>query len=701
MPRVSPLQNSFIGGEWSPLLAGRVDTKRYDTALLTCKNYVPILQGALLRRPGTKYVANAKELGARLVSFEFSTTQAYILEFGDQYIRFFRNGGQILDPQQTGVPLEISTPYTLTGGTANDIFQLKFTQSADVLYITHPDYAPRMLLRTSHTSWVLAKIDFLDGPYLDVNTESTTLDPSGTTGSITLSASGPNGINGTSGFKSTDVGRLIRFKDSAGDWTWMEITAFTDNQTVDAEVKGPALATADSSSDWRLGVWSETTGFPAAVAFHENRLTFAGSTSYPQRVDMSVSNDYVNFAPTQADGTITDALAIAFYINANQVNAIRWLASDDKGLLLGTVGAEWLVRPATTGGALTPTNVDAKKSTAWGSANLEPVQIGQATIFVQRDERQVREINYHFEADGYRAISLTSLAEHITQIETSVERLGLVDIAVAKSPYPIIWAVRGDGTLVGCTYEREADVFNAGWHRHVLGGIGSSAQSIAAVQSVAVIPSSTGERDEVWMIVRRRVNGTTVRHIEYMTPFYDDETTAQEDQFFVDAGLTYDGSAATTISGLDHLEGETVSILADGAKVAAQTVSGGEIELDVAAEKVHVGLGYTSDGKMPRLEAGAADGTSLGKTRRIHRLGFLLWRTGDWQFGQDFDNLSRLVFRSTNDNLGEAIPLFTGIKSEVVQFDYDFNNTICWRQDGPVNGTLLAVMPQMKTEDRG
>lgn len=785
MPRVSPLQNSFIGGEFSPLLVGRVDTERYDTALLKCQNYVPILQGTLLRRPGTKYVADVKTAAnkTRLVSFEFSITQAYILEFGNTYIRFYRDNGQIIvgatgsveltggasgsvdditvdsvsimsgaesfdsdlattasnvadninahtsSPNYTaeassatititavdagtgpngfvvssstttitttdtnmsgGGPYEITSPY----GTS-DLFQLKFTQSADVLYITHPDYGPRKLSRTGHTSWTLTEIDFLDGPYLDTNTTSTTLTPSGTTGSITLTASSTTGINGGDGFQSTDVGRLVRFKDSGNEWTWLEITGHTSTTVVDADVKGDDLASTSASSDWRLGVWSDTTGFPSAVTFHENRLTFAGVPDFPQRVDMSESNAYEFFAPTQADGTVADSNAISFTMVANQVNVIRWLASNDKGLLVGTVGAEWIVRPATTGGALTPTNVDAKRSTAWGSDNIQSVQLGSATMFVQRDGRKIREVNYFFDADGYRAIDITALAEHITQG-------GIIEFEVMRTPYPIIWAVRSDGRLLGCTYEREDDVFNAGWHSHPVGGVSDAAGANAKVESIAVISSSTGVRDEVWMIVQRYVDGATVRQVEYLTEFFDDDSIAQEDQFFVDSGLTYDGSETTSITGLDHLEGETVSILADGAVVPDQAVSSGSITLETAATKVHAGLGYNSDGQMLRIEAGSADGTAIGKTRRIHRLAFLFWRTLGWTFGQSFTGLDSIIFRRTSDDLGTPTPLFTGIKSEGVQFDYAFDNTICWRQSEPVNGTLLAVAPQMKTEDRG
>lgn len=686
MPNVAYLQSTFLGGEFSPLLYGRVQTDRYKEALKTCLNYIPTIQGPLVRRPGTYFVAKTKTAAeaSRLVSFEFSTTQAYVLEFGDQYIRFYRNNGQITSG---GSPYEISTPFLEA-----DLFRLKFTQSADVLYITHPAYKPRKLSRTGHTAWTLEVIDFQDGPFLPVHSGDTTITPSGKSGSITLTASSTNGINGGDGFKSTDVGRLFRMKDSANSWTWMTITAFTSTTEVTATVEGPDLDTATGTKFWRMGVWSDTTGYPSCVTFHEDRLSFSGVPSYPQRVDLSRSSDYENFVPTDLDGTVRDDDGISFTLNSNQVNAVRWIVSSEKGLLVGTTQTEWLVRPSSQGEAITPSNVNAKPETRWGSADIAPVQAGQSVLFVQRAGRKVREEAYFFDSDGYRAPDLTVLAEHITAG-------GMAELTWQTEPQPIMWAVREDGTLLGLTYEREFDTLRAGWHRHVLGGVSDADGTQAKVESVAVIPKASGDGQELWLIVQRYVDGATVRHIEYLTPIFDD-SIEQEDAYFVDCGLTYDGAATGTLSGLGHLEGETVSVLADGAVVPDKTVSSGEFALENEASVVHAGLGYSSEGQTLRIEAGSANGTALGKTRRIHRLGFLLHRTLGFEFGFSFDELTPIIFRETSDNLGEATPLFSGIKSEEAGADYSLDGEICWRQSQPVPGTVQAIMPQMKVEDR-
>ena len=231
MPRATWIQQNFNAGEWSPTVYGRVGLDKYKNALATCLNYVPTVQGMLTRRPGTRYVANSKGNNAvRFQRFEFSTTQAYVLEFGNNYIRFYTNDGQLLSG---GVPYEVATTYT-TG----ELFELNFTQSADVLYITHPSHAPAKLQRLGATSWTLTSISFVDGPYLNTNSTATTLTPSGTTGAVTVTASAVTGINNGSGFRASDVGRMLRIK-CGGVWLWGTITAYTDTTHVTWTIADP------------------------------------------------------------------------------------------------------------------------------------------------------------------------------------------------------------------------------------------------------------------------------------------------------------------------------------------------------------------------------------------------------------------------------------------------------------------------------
>ena len=290
-----------------------------------------------------------------------------------------------------------------------------------------------------------------------------------------------------------------------------------------------------------------------------------------------------------------------------------------------------------------------------------------------------RELSYRYDLDGYVARNLTLLAEHIT-------KGGVVDWAYMSSPFPIIWAARADGTLLGMTYEKDQEVY--AWHRHPMAG---------AVESVAVIPGAY--QDELWMVVRRTINGVTKRFVEFLTEF--DWGSDQEDCFFVDCGLTYDGGPATTISGLDHLVGATVQILADGALVPDQVVAaGGSITLETAASVVQVGLQFISDLEPMDLEAGAMEGTAQGKKKRIHEVGIKLYQTGCGLVGPDADRLDEIITRNMNDPLGSPPPLFTGDYELAFPGGYSTAGRILIRQDKPLPMTVLCLMPRLDTMDR-
>ena len=747
MAKVSGIQNVFNAGELSPILDARSDLSKYANGLTICENFIPFVQGSVQRRPGLRFVARVKDStkATRLLEFEFSTTQAYILETGDQYLRFFRDNGSILnandtitgatqaDPvvitaansysagdevyissvvgmtelnnkrylvaNPTGANFEIQdldgvdidgtgfTAYTSGGTSASiheittpyleaDLFELKIAQSADVLYIAHSGYAPRKLERTGHTSWTLTEIDFLDGPYLPTNTTSTTLGLSGTSGSVTVTASAAL-------FVSTDVGRLIRWKDAASDWTWLKITAFTSSTVVTATIRGQNASATTATVDWRLGVWSETTGYPSAVTFFEDRLWWGGGVDYPQRVDGSNTGDYENYAPSDKDGLVTDSHSPAFTLNSNNVNVIRWMIDDEKGLLVGTVGGEWILRASANGEVITPSNITAKNSTRYGSADLSPLRAGNAILFIQRAKRKLRELAYVFESDGFRAPDLTLLSEHVTLG-------GVNEMAYQQEPQSIVWGVRNDGELLGFTYERDQDVL--GWHRHPVGG------TSVAVESVASIPAPTGDRDDTWVLVSRTIDGGTKRYVEYIEKLWDDGDDIT-DAFFVDSGLTYDSTPTTTISGLGHLEGETVSILADGSAHPDEAVSDGSITLDRSASTVQVGLGYNSNLQTVKPDLGSQDGTAQGKKKRVHRLTLRFWQSVGGKVGRDADNLDIIQFRSGSDPMDQAVPLYTGDKELAVNTTYGTDGQIYFRQDQPLPSNILAAILRLTTVD--
>ena len=575
---------------------------------------------------------------------------------------------------------EIATPY-LTA----ELFDLKFAQSADVMYITHPNHEVEKLSRSGHTSWTLTDVDFTDGPYLDDNITATTLTPgsSGVGTGVSLTASATTGINGGSGFLTTDVGRLIRFRDG-----YMKVTARTDTTNVTVEILED-LGSSSASSDFALGSFSDTTGHPSCVTFFEQRLVFAGTTDQPQTVFFSKSGDYENMNENRG-GTVADDDAIIYTIASNQVNAIRFMTAT-RTLIIGTAGGEFAVSGGGTDVAITPTNILIKKQSNHGAANVDAIPAGNATLFLQRAKRKLRELAYNFDVDGYVSPDLTILAEHVTEG-------GLTQLSYQQEPNQIIWGVRDDGELVGLTYQREQQV--VAWHRHKFGGTfgsGASATGYGVCESVATIPTDNSEY-QTYVIVKRTINSVTRRYVEYINDFDFDET--DDTTFnFLDSQLNYSGSSTDTITGLDHLEGQTVSILADGSTHPDKTVTSGSITLDRNVTKAKVGLGYTSLLQTMRLDAGSQDGTSQGKTKRIFDISIRLYESIGVEVGPDLSNMERIPFRSSADAMDEGLGVFTGDKEVEFRGNYETDGFIFVRQTQPLPLTILSLYPRLQTND--
>ena len=753
MGRVAAQITNFTGGELSPRLDGRNDLGKYSSGCKTLENMMIFPHGSAARRSGTQFVAETYNsvTKSRLIPFEFSTIQTYMLEFADGYIRFYRNGGSILesditisgatqaDPvvittssahglnnedevlitdvvgmtelnnkrflvaNKTSTTFELQdkdgndidgsgfTAYT-SGGTINrvyeiaspyaeaDLFDIKYAQSADTMYLTHPDYTVRKLTRTGHTSWSLTEVDFTNGPFLDHNVESTTANPShksvGQTTTVTFSST--TGINGGDGFLSTDVGRLVHIKDGH-----LEITSVTSTTVIVGTVIQD-LGTTNAVTDFALGSFSDTTGYPSCVTFFEQRLVFAATKDQPQTLFFSKSGDYENMDDAYHD-TVADDDAIVYTIASNQVNAIRFMTAT-RTLIVGTAGGEFSVSGGGTDIAITPTNILIKKQSNHGAANLDALAVGNVTLFMQRAKRKMRELAYNFDVDGYVAPDLTILSEHITEG-------GITQMAYQQEPNQIIWLVRNDGQLIGLTYQREQEV--VAWHRHIFGGTFSSGDAVC--ESVAVIPTDEDEY-QVYVIIKRTIDGVTRRYVEYLNDFDFDQTDNTSFNF-LDSQLTYSGSATTTISGLEHLEGETVSILADGATHPDKTVSSGSISLDRSASDVKIGLPYTSLLQTTRIDAGADNGTSQGKIKRIYEVTVRLYESIGVEVGPDLNNMERIPFRSSANNMDQGISVFTGDKDIEFRGNYETDGFIFVRQTQPLPLTVLALYPELQTND--
>jgi len=671
MPRTTLALTSFVSGEFSPKMDGRTDFEKYSSGAKTLENFLVHPQGAATRRVGTQFIAEVKSSAAktRLIPFEFSTTQTYILEFGNNYIRFFKDKGQILSG---GSAYEISTPY-LTA----ELFDIKFAQSADVMYITHPNHEVMKLSRTGHTSWTLAEVEFTDGPYLATNTTATTLTPAsaGVASGVNITASAVTGINGGAGFQTTDVGRIISFNSGKA-----KITSRTSTTIVVCTIT-TAFASTAATANFNLGAFSDTTGHPSCVSFFEQRLVFAGTTDEPQTLFFSKAGDYENMTT----GTNADD-AMVYTIASNQVNAIRYMKAV-RTLVVGTTGGEFTVSADGTDASITPTNITIKRQSSFGSANVDAIPAGNAILFLQKAKRKIRELQYNFDSDGYQAPDLTILNETVTDT-------GINEMSYQQEPGSNIWCVRDDGVLACLTYQRSENVI--AWSRHIFGGVFGSGNAVC--ESVASI-SGTLTEDEVWIIVKRTINGATKRYVECFSDFDFDETSSTDFKF-LDSHLSYSGSATTTLSGLAHLEGQTVSILADGAAHANKTVSSGAITLDRSATKACVGLSYDSILQTMRIEGGAAEGTSQGKTKRISKVVLRLFETVGVKVGPSLSNLETIPFRTTSSLLSNPVDtLLSGDKEIEFNDDYNSDGFIFIKQDQPLPCSILAIYPTLVTSD--
>jgi hypothetical protein len=407
--------------------------------------------------------------------------------------------------------LSLQSPYA-----EGDLATLKWAQTADILYpVAGGSSSVYRLERHADTSWSLEEVRFFDGPYLVENDTTTTLNPGASTGlGVSLEASQDL-------FAATDIGRLVRFKNASA-YGHAIITAFSDPRHVTIDV----LEDFDGSSaktTWNLGAWSATTGYPTALSFFEQRSAWAGTEHQPQTFWLSQSADIENMRADDGSGTVEDDDAIDFTFAADQVNAIRWI-SPGADLVVGTVGGEWLV--SSSASVLTPTDIQVRRHSTMGGADTQPLRARARLLFVQRAKRKLLEFGFNFEVDGFEALDMTLLADHVTQS-------GIVEMVYQQEPDSTIWCLRGDGRLASFAYQPDQKVI--GWSRQIIGG--SFGGGHAIVESLAVIPGAA--RDEVWLTVKRTIGGETRRFVEFIEASHEscDEQVAA---FFVNSGLSLD-----------------------------------------------------------------------------------------------------------------------------------------------------------------
>lgn len=666
----------FNAGEFSQLMKGRTDYEAMQAACLQFINAYPLIQGPAVKRGGTRYIGEVKDSSkfTRLIEFEFSIDQAYVLEFGEKYIRFYRNYQQIMNES---VVYEVETPYLEA-----DLRDLYFAQINDILYIAHEKYITRQLIRISPIKFELSEITFIDGPYLPTHTGDVTFTPSGTSGTVTVTAS-------VDTFSESDIGRHLRIEGNANSVTkvgWGIIKTFNNAKSVTVEVKEAFQNTAASKA-WRLGVFSETTGWPSCVAVYEQRLVLAAG----QRLGFSKINKHDTFSPTGFDGTVVAANGLLIELAADtKAHTIKWLSADDI-LFIGAAGADFALMTNTLQDALTPVNGRVRRISTYGSEHIRPIKIDDATLFVQRMGKKIRAFVYNNDISNYQGLNVTSSANHITES-------GVCDVAFTQEPTPIVWYVRKDGVLIGCAYDRE-QVLNA-WHRYKISGKFQGGGAV--VESVASIPSADMSRDDLYMIVKRTVNGQTKRYIEYVDRGLDEHATDYDSCFFVDCGKQYVFAKKTLlVNGLEHLEGETVSILADGYLLPDMQVKNGKIDLSVldtvsgnGFSRYSIGLPYTTIIEPMPPSPGDVNGTSEGKVKKINDITLRFYKTIDCSISCNGKTFDRIPFMAIKEMPGKA-ELFSGDKTVPFPGRLSKNSRIIIKHDKPFPFTLEAIYPEI------
>ena len=432
-------------------------------------------------------------------------------------------------------------------------------------------------------------------------------------------------------------------------------------------------STITATTQWSEAAFSAVRGYPRTVTFYQQRLVFGGTTNQPNTIWASKVDDFENFQI----GTKEDD-AVSFTIASNEGNRINWLFAQ-RGLIVGTSGDEWTVSGATDSEPFNATNITAKRQASFGSKYMRAVLLNDVLLFVQRRGRKVRELTYNFERDGWLAPDLTVLAEHVTQSE-------VVELAFQQQPDAVLWCVRGDGQLIGMSYERDQEV--VAWHRHTTDG---------EFESAATVYGLNNNDDEVWFAVKRTVNGQTKRYIErFKNDFravFDAED--KDDWWYLDCAGRYEGAPANVITGLGYLEGKTVSVLADGAVQPSAVVSSGQITLSTAASKVLVGLPYTSLIQPMKFDFQTQVGPTRGLNKRINRMTVSLYKSLGGEASTDGTEWLWLYPRDFDDPMDASPPVFSGDTEVVLSGNYSQNADVYLRQNLPYPFTVRALVVKL------
>jgi len=676
---IRTLQRSFSGGEISPEMFGRFDDAKYQSGLARCRNFITKPQGPAENRPGFAFVRAVKDSTkkVRLIPFTYSTTQTMVIEMGPGYFRFHTQGATLMSG---GVPYEIANPYAEA-----DLFDVHYVQSADVLTLVHPNYAPRELRRLGATNWQLTTLSFAA--------------PIAAPGAPTLVAAGHTAVKYTYYYVVTAVDSEGVSESAASAASSAGGNLFETGATVTiswAAVTGASRYNVYKLQGGLYGYIGQTTGlsivddnispdlgktpplydsvfggagdYPGAVSYFEQRRCFAGTTNKPQNIWMTKSGTETNMSYSLP---IRDDDRIAFRVAAREANTIRHIVPLTQLLLL-TSSAEWRVTSVNSD-AITPSTISVRPQSYVGSSNVQPVIINNTLIYGAARGGHVRELAYNWQASGFITGDLSLRAPHL------FDTFDITDMAYAKAPQPMVWFVSTSGRLLGLTYVPEQQV--GAWHWHDTDGVFESCTVVAE-----------GSEDVLYCVVRRTINGASVRYVERMA---SRQFSDQADAFFVDCGATYSGAPADVISGLGHLEGKTVSILADGAVHPQRVVTGGSITLDIEASTVQIGLPIEADLQTLPLAVQLQDGSfGQGRFKNVNKVWLRVYRSSGIFVGPSASELTEAKQRTT-ENYGAPPALKSEEIPLVLTPSWADSGQIFVRQSDPLPLTVVSMTAEV------
>lgn len=653
MTRTTPPLRSFSSGEIDPLLRRRSDYQRFQTGLAACNGFLPLVQGGVTRAPGTLYRGQTKSnLTAVLVPFIFAADDACILEFTDGKMRVWRYGALV--ESSPGVPYELATPWA-----AADLPNLRWQQTADVIYLVDGTNWPRTLKRLALDNWTLSGFVINSGPF-DLENDDTTIlvQADAPTGTVTLTASSaifeaghvnalmwltPSDLSSVpywyAGETSADIAvgdkriydhRIYQLQTltptNVGstppthekgtvatqlgvEWKYISdldgivrITAVASGTSATAGVirRLPDQVVGIDTYRWAFGSWSTLNGYPGAVQLYDQRLVFAATTAAPRTIWFSAVGDFGDwFTDTAADDPFSFTIG-----GDGTINRILNLKTGKTGLHILALGQEFSARSETRSQVIGPTTAIFGLDSAVGSAPAAAILPYGSPIFIARDKARVAQIAYDMQSDANEVSILSRPSQHLGAV-------GFEEIVWLSSPQPMAVIRRTPGDLAVMVYDPKEDVL--GWSTCSVAG--------GTIEALAVTPHPVTGEDVLTAVVLRTINAAQIRTVEEFTPWYGvltGDLDVTEAQHFY-CGLTFTPGSPTDTFALAHLKGEQVYAWTDAGEFGPFTVPGsGNVTLPQAVNRAHIGL-YDATHAFETLDiqAAAQDGATDGRQKAL------------------------------------------------------------------------------------